>query len=113
MPIVRLGNVAPLDNGRPIPGPQITTVQVPDSYTDEEAFVVIVHQDGTWPAHSASPPAWVESDHSELEARLAAHYRCPVGQTFDPAAPDSGDVPLSPTSPDQVPPPVAPQNGAN
>lgn len=78
---VHFGNPAPLDAGRPYPGPQITTALLPTSYTDAELFRTVTHRDGLWPAHSsASAPSWVESDHPELADVLAAHYGCPIGR---------------------------------
>lgn len=78
---LRLGNPAPLDAGRPIPGPQVTTGFLPPSYTDAELFRTVTHQDGLWPAHSSAPaPSWVECDRQDLAEVLATHYGCPIGR---------------------------------
>lgn len=78
---VHLGNPAPLDAGRPIPGPQVTTAFVPTTYTESEQLRTIVHDDGIWPAHSSAPaPSWVDADDANLAEALSNHYGCPVGR---------------------------------
>lgn len=86
MPRVLLGNPSALDAGRPLPGHQITTVDLPDSYTDAEKLRTLFHLDattaGVWPSHSAAPaPSWVECpDDPELEAAISEQTGCPIGR---------------------------------
>lgn len=78
---VRLGNPAPLDAGRALPAPQVTTVYVPTTYSESEKLRTIVHADGIWPAHSsAAAPSWVDADDDVLAEALSTHYGCPIGQ---------------------------------
>ena len=93
MPVVRLGNVAVREvigadpDGAPIhrrySGQSVCTMTLPnddDQWTHDERVRTVVHADGHWAAHSAAPPAWVESDDEELQATLAEHWGCPVGE---------------------------------
>lgn len=94
MPVVRLGNSSAHqhvtrtnENGEaetvkePIPGNQVTTVNIPDSYTRQEAVRTVWHPDGVWAHHSSAPaPNWVESDDPELATVLGMIYGCPVGR---------------------------------
>ena len=77
---VELGNTNPKDAD----GPSITTVNVPDTDTPDEALRSIVHDDGLWSAHSLDQkPAWVEADDPTFARRLAAYYDVPVGRPDD------------------------------
>jgi len=93
MPVVRLGNVAVREvigadpDGAPIhrrySGQSVCTMTLPnddDQWTHDERVRTVVHADGHWAAHSSAPPAWVESDDEELQATLAEHWGCPVGE---------------------------------
>lgn len=80
MSVLRLGNPDPVDNqtGHRLPGPQITTVDLPDSIDTSEALATI---NGLWPRHSANPhPAWVEGDPALTDV-LAAAWGCPTLET--------------------------------
>jgi hypothetical protein len=77
---VRLGNNAALEQGRIIPGNQVTTVRIPEQHDDAARLRNIVHADGLWAVHSARPAAWVESTDPDLEKALADHFNCPVGE---------------------------------
>lgn len=88
MPLVWLGNNAPLDAGIAIPGPRTTFASVPDDDSPTEQRKAIVarvadgdHMDGVFATHSASDaPAWVESNSVEFANQIASHYGCPVGR---------------------------------
>lgn len=82
MPIVRLGNPAALDAGRPLDGEQVTTVHLPDSWSDEQIYNGITDPgQGVWRVHSgASAPSWVDSDEPEVARTLSEHYACPIGR---------------------------------
>lgn len=93
MPEVRLGNNAaqhhiPDEAGdvvaTPLEGNLVTSINIPDSYTRQEALRTVWHPDGVWAQHSTAPgPAWVESDDPALAEALAAIYGCPVGRPED------------------------------
>lgn len=94
MPTVYLGNtsvVVPFgeaqavvhgsDDAPPVPqqsvhapelGQQVTTISLPEGGGLAEVV-------STWSAHSASDPAWVESDDDALADQVASHYSIPVG----------------------------------
>lgn len=75
---VTLGNPHPL--GLPEPANRVTTVVVPDSDTEDEAFRAITDPDGVWAHHSEAPaPDWVEADDPEFAERIADHYGIGVG----------------------------------
>lgn len=86
MPRVLLGNPGAVDAGRPIPGHQITTVDLPGSYTRAEQLRTLFHLDattqGVWPSHStAAAPSWVECpEDTELETAISEYCGCPVGR---------------------------------
>lgn len=81
MPIVRMGNPAPLDAGKPLAEPSVTTVHLPDSYSDEQMYNAITDPQGVWRAHSAaSAPSWVECDDPDVAQMISEHYACPVGR---------------------------------
>lgn len=89
MPVVYLGNPAPLDRGQPMPdqGERVTTVTIPDSRPTDAAVRDIAHNDGSpnaglWASHSAAQaPTWVQCpDDPALEAALAARFGCPAGR---------------------------------
>jgi hypothetical protein len=92
---VQLGNPAPKEayrtedgelRHRDVDGARVTTVNIPDTYTLVEAFMVVSAQDGAWNHHSQgdSPadtkPDWVECDDDALRALLEAHFECRVGR---------------------------------
>lgn len=82
---IHLGNVAALDNGQLMPaGWRTTEAQFPIGRTHAERLADVVDvskaSNGFWAAHSAAPPAWVESNDPQLEADVAAHYGCPIGR---------------------------------
>jgi len=69
------------DGWRAIPGNQVTTVTVPDSWDLGDILRGITHPDGVWAAHSQdNAPAWVEADDETLATLLAAQYKCSVGR---------------------------------
>lgn len=80
MRVVQLGNVDAWDNGRPIPGNQVTNVVIPDERSDGDAIRDIVHPDGLWNVHSRQLPAWVESNSEALAERLSEIFGCPIGR---------------------------------
>ena len=86
MPRVLLGNPSAIDAGRPIAGHQITTVDLPDSYTRAEQLRTLFHLDattaGVWPSHSAAPaPSWVECDTDpDLAAAISEETGCSIGR---------------------------------
>lgn len=88
MPMVWLGNNAPLDAGIAIPGPLITFANVSDDEDQVSQLKTITaqvatgdHMDGVFATHSASAaPAWVESNSNEFALLIASHYGCPVGR---------------------------------
>jgi hypothetical protein len=103
---VELGNPAPVNvaDAAALPGPAVTYLEVPDSYTCEpadvndlarhlaanpglvshlpgqEAFVAVVR---TWGAHSGGSPSWVWSDNPDFAQLLGEFYDCPVGRPDD------------------------------
>ena len=96
MPVIRLGNTAVREvvgadaDGTPIhrrySGQSTCVITLPaddDGWTHDERVRTVAHTDGHWTAHSSAPPAWVESDDPDLEAALADHFGCPVGQPAD------------------------------
>lgn len=93
MPFVRLGNVGVRevigadDDGTPIhrryTGQETTVMGFPtdeDGWTHDERVRTVVHADGHWSAHSSKSPAWIESDDPDLQAAMAEHWACPVGE---------------------------------
>jgi hypothetical protein len=77
---VRLGNRAALHQGEILPGNRVTTIPIPahDSLTD--AMANITKPDALWARSSAADPTWVTCDDPALEAALANHYGCPIGE---------------------------------
>jgi hypothetical protein len=88
MPVVRLGNPKALNHatGKAVKGERITEAHLDPGKSLADQLRDITHDDGgphtgLWASHSeADAPSWVVSDSPELEAALAAHYGCPVGQ---------------------------------
>lgn len=88
MPVVHLGNPAPMDGANPLPGGErVTTVVIPDSRSLDDAIRDVAHNDGSpntglWAAHSsAGAPSWVEcQENPELASALAARFGCPIGR---------------------------------
>lgn len=107
---IEFGNPSPREaaTGEPVPGPSVTYVNIPDTYTfkggadakdlalhlaqnpditnlpDHEAFVAVAHGTaGLWTRHSASKPSWVWSDNEDMSALLSEYYGCPVGRPDD------------------------------
>lgn len=83
MPTVRLGNSAALHRGEVLEGDRVTTLAIHDDDPLDTRMRTITHTDGLWPQVSASTPTWVSSDDPELEAALAEHYGCPIGEPDD------------------------------
>lgn len=80
MPIVRLGNRAAVDNGQVLDGERVSTIVIPPEDSHDEQMRTIIHGDGLWARISAAPPSWVESDDPDLEAALAEHFNCRIGE---------------------------------
>jgi hypothetical protein len=95
MPIVHLGNPQPVhhlpgerlpDGSKsdelqrlPLEGHQITTINLPPTYTQREMIRTVTHRDGVWPKHSdADRPTWVEAEDRELEAALCEYFNAPT-----------------------------------
>lgn len=81
--LVQLGNLAPRDVDASQMGNRVTTLVIPDDLTTNEAVRTVTDPDGAWGYHSTQPPAWVESDNSDVADQLAAHFTCPVGRPAD------------------------------
>ncbi len=79
---VRIGNPEPLDHntGEPAEGPLVTEMHPGEHMPLADQFLAITHSGGVWAKHSAAHPSWVWSDKPELEALLASHYGCPIGE---------------------------------
>lgn len=82
MPMVWLGNPAPIHVDVPDGGEVVTTAYVPDTYTLSEQVHNLAHPaEGQWNAHSsARRPNWVASDDPEFAEALGAEFGCPVGR---------------------------------
>jgi hypothetical protein len=80
VPTVRLGNTHALDQGKLLDGNRVTTAYIMDENSLESRMRTLTHADGMWPAMSMRPAAWVECDDPELEAALADHFNCPIGE---------------------------------
>jgi hypothetical protein len=79
---VTLGNPYPL--GLPEPERRVTTVLIPDTDTEDEAFRTVTDPGGVWAHHSqVATPDWVEADDPDFAARLADYYGVVVGRPAD------------------------------
>lgn len=90
---VLLGNTHPLDNGKPMDGPSVTTVAPPADATPREVLLAIADtRDGLWKRHSSDPaPAWVETDDPDLAQFLSTFLGCPVGRPDSSEQQDEGE----------------------
>lgn len=82
--IVYLGNSGALDNGKPLEGKLITTVNIPDVWTRSQALAAIKDRtNGLWVRHSSNAtPDWVECDNDGLALDIAEYYGdIPIGRT--------------------------------
>lgn len=81
---MRLGNVAPVDDGAAAflaasdADHVATYVDFGDKPLMECAADVTTPGRGLWDAHSSEPPSWVASDDSTLAQVIGAHYGCRV-----------------------------------
>lgn len=91
MPTVRFGNHAALDNGKSMDGEWVTIHIASAADTLAEQMQTITHANGVWVRNSTEPPAWVECDDPELEAALAAHYGCSIGEPVETTAGDENE----------------------
>jgi hypothetical protein len=79
--IIRFGNPAALESGQLLTGEQVTTVNIPERYDEEQCFDVITGLEGVWSTYSAaSAPTWIESDNEDLAEQLSEYYACPIGR---------------------------------
>jgi hypothetical protein len=108
--LVEFGNVAPIHapNGEPdaLPGPAVTYLTIPDTYTfdaspgtdvrdialhivqsggithlpDLEALMAVIAPGGMWAEHSTEKPAWLWSDNAAMAEVLGAFFDAPQGR---------------------------------
>lgn len=97
---------APTGTKEALPGPAVTYLQIPDSYTvtdgadandlakqlalggvtnlpGHEALLSVIHQGGMWAAHGDAIPSWVWSDNPEFARQLSDWFGCPIGRPDD------------------------------
>lgn len=125
---VMLGNTSPHHRGvldaatgqrtfQPLPGPAVTTFEIPDDYTfnpnvelddvvrhlysaqatngithleDNEALLVFLHWDGAWPHHSSDKPSWVSV--TGPDAAKAATFEVKLAEFYGCAQGAPADV---------------------
>jgi len=75
----RFGNVAPLHDVDPNDTDEHTTdIEFPEGIAVDEAFITVTDPSGVWTAQSGVAPSWIACSDPDLEARLCAHYNCPI-----------------------------------